>query len=49
MIPKNKIKIYLVSASKNLAGVIEEMSFAEDLFELTGVSFDFTSAIQAAI
>ena len=48
MIPKNKIKIYVVSATKQLVNIIEKMSQAEDFFEMTGVSFDFTSAVQAS-
>lgn len=48
MIPKHKIKIYLISSSKQMITLVEQMSSVEELFSLEGSSFDFSSAVQAA-
>lgn len=48
MIAKKNIKIYLVSASKQLMSVIEEKISAEEIFNLEGTSFDFITALQSA-
>ncbi len=48
MIIKKKIKICLVSASKQMTTMIEEMSVKEENFILETVSYDFLSALQSA-
>lgn len=48
MIPKAKIKIYLVSSSRQIKNILEEMAGQDTAISLEGVSFDFNTAVAGA-